>query len=205
MREVGGLAIQVGERPGTERSPVMGAISDIFPVIDREAAIRSPRNRFNSAIAPLLLAQVVERGESVGWFIIGGAMAVLAIGVVIVFLARVGHRRNDLENRISVRSEATALAEPPTPERKRRPEATFIDLPTDDSPQLVDLRDQPEATVDRRRSPLSSHLDDIAQLQTFVDLPGSESERDPVIDLTDESVDLTEEREEVAPKSDPWA
>jgi hypothetical protein len=26
-----------------------------------------------------------------------------------------------------------------------------------------------------------------------------------VIDLTDESVDLTEEREEVAPKRDPWA
>jgi len=25
-----------------------------------------------------------------------------------------------------------------------------------------------------------------------------------VIDLTDESVDLTEEREEAAPKSDPW-
>ena len=182
----------------------MGPISDIFRVVDRGAAIRSPR-KFNAAIAPLLLAQVVERGESVGWFIIGGAMAVLAIGVIIVFLARVGHHRNDLESRISVRSEATALAEPPSPEPKRRPEATFIDLPAEDSPQLVDLRDQPEAVVDSRRSPLSSHLDDIALPQTFVDLPSSESEQDPVIDLTDESVDLTEEREEAAPRSDPWA
>jgi len=197
--------MQLGERPGAQRSPATGAISDIFPVIDRGATVRSPRNRFNSAIGPLLLAQVVERGESAGWFVIGGAMAVLAIGVVIVFLARVAHRRTDLESRISVRSEATALAETPTPERKSRPEATFIDLPADDSSQLVDLRDQPEETVDRRRSPLSSHLDEIDQPQTFVDLPGSESERDPVIDLTDESVDLTEEREEVAPKSDPWA
>ena len=196
--------IRVGEWPGTEGSPVIGPISDIFRVIDRGAAIRSPRSRFNSAIAPLLLAQVIERGESVGWLIIGGALAVLATGVLIVFLARVGHRRNDLENRINVRTEATALAEPPTPERKRRPEVTFIDLPADDFPQLVDLRDQPAATTDHRRSPLSSHLDDDTQPQTFVDLPGSESERDPVIDLTDESVDLTEEREEAAPKSDPW-
>jgi hypothetical protein len=205
VKPVVGWAGEVGDWPDTERSLEMGVISDIFGVVDREAAIRSRRNRFNSAVAPLLLAQVVERGESVGWFIFGGAMAVLAVGVVIVILARARHRRDDLENRIAVRSEATALVEPPMPAPKRRPEVTFIDLPADDSRELIDLRHQPEAMVDRRRSPLSSHLDDIAQPQTFVDLPGSESQRDPVIDLTEESVDLTEERQEAAPKSDPWA
>jgi hypothetical protein len=39
--------------------------------------------------------------------------------------------------------------------------------------------------------------------ETFVDLPASGSAPDPVIDLTDELVDLSEEREEAAPKRDP--
>ncbi len=38
---------------------------------------------------------------------------------------------------------------------------------------------------------------------TFIDLPASGSAPDPVIDLDNGLVDLTEEREEAAPKRDP--
>ena len=159
--------------------------------------------------APLLLAQTVESGRSAGWLIIGGALAVLGIGVVIVVMARIGSRRNELEARISVRSEAVALADPapapsPAPPPRRPSTATFVDLPDTPPGDVVDLREELTSTTEGRRSPLSTHADAVDQQETFVDLPAS-SQRDPIVDLTEESVDLTDEREEARPKSDPWA
>ena len=51
---------------------------------------------------------------------------------------------------------------------------------------------------------MAAYSEDVEKQETFVDLPAS-SQRDPIVDLTDESVDLTEEREEARPKSDPWS
>lgn len=157
-------------------------------------------------IAPLVLAQTIETGQSAGWLIIGGALAVLGIGIAIVVMAKVGSRRDELEERLTVRNEAIALSEPvqpPSPAPKRPPSETFIDLPGHASPEVVDLRDESPKVADGRRSPLAAYAEDFEQQETFVDLPASS--RDPIVDLTDESVDLTEEREEARPKRDPWA
>lgn len=171
--------------------------------------MRSQKQRhLQSMIVPMLLAQAVDQRSFSGWLIIGGACAVLGVGVVIVVLARPRKRLHDLDDRIAARAEASSLAQPPPnlqPPAARRPSGpTFVDLPRDPL-EHIDLRNHPAPAAEPRRSPLSSHLDDVDQKQTFVDLPGSQIESDPVIDLTDESIDLTEEREEASPKGDPWS
>ena len=108
---------------------------------------------------------------------------------------------------MAVRTEAAALSEPvlpPSPAPKRPRVETFVDLPGDASPEVVDIRDKSPEAAEGRRSPLSAFAEDTEEQETFIDLPAS-SQRDPIVDLTEESVDLTEEREEARPKSDPWA
>lgn len=165
------------------------------------------QNRLQSMIVPILLAQAVEQDSFSRWLILGGACAVVGTGLVIAVLARQRSRRLDFEDRIAARAEASSLAQSPPnlhPPAARRPSGpTFIDLPRNE-PEPVDLRNHPAPASEPRRSPLSSHHNEVDQRQTFVDLPGSAAERDPVIDLTDGSIDLTEEREDASPKGDPW-
>ena len=108
---------------------------------------------------------------------------------------------------MTVRTEAVALSEPvppPSPAPKRPRAETFVDLLGDASPEVVDLRGKSPGVAEGRRSPMAAYSEDVEKQETFVDLPAS-SQRDPIVDLTDESVDLTEEREEARPKSDPWS
>ena len=149
-----------------------------------------------------------------GWFITGGALVVLAVGFGLVLLARTS-RGDETEDRIAVRLEAAEAArlerQPPTqarrPEQPKRADATFVDLPRSAAPGHVDVHVGKPESRDGRTSPMSSYDPEFdgEQPETFIDLPGSESQVDPVIDLTDESVDLTEERQDAAPKGDPWS
>ena len=153
-----------------------------------------------------MLAQTNEAGQSAGWLILGGALAVLGIGIVIVVLAKIGSRRDELEERLTVRNEAIALSDPvqpPSPAPKGPPGETFVDLPGHASVEFVDIREDLPEVTGGRRSPLSAYEESVEKQETFVDLPTSS--RDPIVDLTEESVDLTEEREEARPKSDPWS
>ncbi len=146
-----------------------------------------------------------------GWFITGGALVVLAVGVGLVLLAR-SSRRDEVDDRIAVRLEAAAAASPEKApgvgiRAPARSEPTFVDLPRLAATGHVDVHINKAENTNERKSPMSAYDPgfDGEQPETFIDLPGSERTVDPVIDLTDETVDLTEERQDAAPKGDPWS
>ena len=58
----------------------------------------------------MLVAQAVDPGGTAGWLIIGGALVVLVVGLVMVVFARAG-RRDEVDDRIAVRSEASEVSE----------------------------------------------------------------------------------------------
>jgi len=157
---------------------------------------------------PLLVAQAVDPGGTAGWLIIGGALVVLVVGLVMVVFARAG-RRDEVDDRIAVRSEASEVSEArPAPAASReRPRSvtTFIDLPRRQRTGHVEVHIGQEVQAQGRRSPMSAFDPDVEgePRATFIDLPASKSAPDPVIDLNNGLVDLTEEREEAAPKRDP--
>lgn len=146
-----------------------------------------------------------------GWFITGGALVVLAVGVGLVLLAR-SSLRDEVEERIAVREEAAKAArlegEPPAQARRdARSDSTFVDLPRSAAAAHVDVHVNKPVNPDSRRSPMSAYDPGFEGEQpvTFIDLPEPEATPDPVIDLIDESVDLTQERQEATPKGDPWS
>ncbi|MDF1595484.1 MAG: hypothetical protein P1T08_05230 [Acidimicrobiia bacterium] len=162
--------------------------------------------RQSTMVGPLLAAQSVESGGAAGWLIIGGALVVLTVGLVMVFFAR-SSRREEVDDRIAVRSEAPEEVRPApvVPRERPRSGATFVDLPRRQRTGHVDIRIGQEIQAQGRRSPMSAFDPDVEgePRETFIDLPTSGSVPDPVIDLNDELVDLTEKREKAAPKRDP--
>ncbi len=119
---------------------------------------------------------------------LGGAVVVLAVGLAIIIATRIGRRR-ELKRRMAVREEiASILARDSRTAESVEPANASAD--TDPS---IDLRD--EATHRVRRSPMSPYMPDVRPRDTFIDLPSE----DPVVDLTEDAVDLTEQRREARP------
>lgn len=176
--------------------------------------VRKTQSR--SVVGLWVVAQAVDSGTDTRWLLIGGALAVLAVGVVIVALVKSRHR-DDYDDRLAVRYEAAA---PPEPAEDRSPDVrrpsprtgstqrtgpTFVDLTTEDGPTQDPSLPNTASRPVGRTSPMSSYDPDseIGARETFVDLP--ERSVDPVIDLTDESIDISEEHQEAGPSRDPWA
>ncbi|MDH5372844.1 MAG: hypothetical protein OEX97_07870 [Acidimicrobiia bacterium] len=160
-----------------------------------------------SVLAPWLLAQTIDGTDNYNPFVIGGALVVLGIGVTIIALARAGRRR-ELEERLVVRSEAVALAEPRRPDQLQvKPLAPiFIDL-SDGSPDFHDAPEPSAAAGTGRKSPMAAFEPEGKAPPTFIDLPAPGAELDPVVDLSDDSIDLTraQERQGTARPGDPWS
>ncbi len=130
-----------------------------------------------------VVAQVGGDAEFSRWLMIGGALVVLAVGLAVVVAARLGRRR-ELERRAAVREEIAAILARDTRDGESGPETTA-------GPVSVDLRED----APHRRSPMSAYMPEVRSRDTFIDLPSD----DPVIDLADETVDLTGQRREVRP------
>ena len=161
-----------------------------------------------SVLAPWFFAQVIDGTDSYSPFIIGGALVVLGIGVTIIALARAG-RRKELEERLAVRSEAVALAESRRPEQLQvEPLApTFIDLSDGSRSGFHDAPEPIEAAGTGRKSPMAAFEQEGEAPATFIDLPALGAELDPIVDLSDDLIDLTRarERQEAARRGDPWS
>ncbi len=133
-----------------------------------------------------VVAQVSGEAQFSRWLMLGGALFVLAIGLAVVVAARLGRRR-ELERRTAVRQEIASILARDTGDGESS-NTTITGRVSIDPPDE-------EAT---RRSPMSAYMPDVRSRDTFIDLPSD----DPVIDLADETVDLTGQRREVRPAPD---